>query len=99
MRPLPDCLERTIHTIVDLLESEPYSAYLKSFCTMGVTFSQFFPLSPTLTEANIGDQKGKVFLVTGGALGVGFEVCGILYQAGGKIYLAGRSEEKAEAAI
>ncbi|PVI03020.1 putative steroid dehydrogenase [Periconia macrospinosa] len=66
---------------------------------MGVTFSQFFPPSPTLTEANIGNQRGKVFLVTGGASGIGFEVCRILYQAGGKIYLAGRSEEKAEAAI
>lgn len=67
--------------------------------TMGVTFSQFFPPSPTLTEANLANQEGKVFLVTGGASGIGFELCRILYQAGGKVYLAGRSEEKAEAAI
>lgn len=66
---------------------------------MGVTFSQFFPPSPALTEANISNQKGKVFIVTGGTSGIGFELCRILCQAGGKVYLAGRSEEDANAAI
>ena len=66
---------------------------------MGVTFSQFFPPIPTLTEANLPSQKGKVFIVTGGASGVGFELCSILYRAGGKIYLAGRSEANAQSAI
>ncbi|KAL8948521.1 MAG: hypothetical protein Q9222_005302 [Ikaeria aurantiellina] len=66
---------------------------------MGVTFSQFFPPKPTLTEANLPSQKGKVFIVTGGYSGVGLELCKILYQAGGKIYIAGRSEAKAQAAI
>jgi NAD(P)-dependent dehydrogenase (short-subunit alcohol dehydrogenase family) len=66
---------------------------------MGVTFSQFFPPHPTLTEANLPSQKGKVFIVTGGASGVGFELCTILYQAGGKVYLAGRSEVNAQSAI
>ena len=61
---------------------------------MGVTFSQFFPPTPTLTEANLPSQKGKVFIVTGGASGVGFELCSILYQKGGKVYLAGRSRSK-----
>ena len=66
---------------------------------MGVTFSQFFPPKPTLTEANLPSQKDKVFIVTGGASGVGYELCTILYQAGGKVYLAGRSEAKAQSAI
>ena len=66
---------------------------------MGVIFSQFFPPKPTLTEANLPSQKGKVFIVTGGASGVGFELCAILYQAGGKVYLAGRSEVNAQSAI
>ena len=66
---------------------------------MGVICSQFFPPKPTLTEANLPSQKGKVFIVTGGASGVGFELCAILYQAGGKIYLAGRSESNAQSAI
>lgn len=66
---------------------------------MGVTFSQFFPPSATLTEANLPSQKGKVFIVTGGASGVGLELCTILYQAGGRVYLAGRSEANAQSAI
>jgi NAD(P)-dependent dehydrogenase (short-subunit alcohol dehydrogenase family) len=66
---------------------------------MGLTFSQFFPPTPKLTESNIASQQGKVFIVTGGASGVGFELCKILYHAGGKVYLAGRSEEQATAAI
>ena len=66
---------------------------------MGATFSQFFPPRPTMTEANLPSQKGKVFVVTGGASGVGLELCTFLYQAGGKVYLAGRSETKAQAAI
>lgn len=37
--------------------------------------------------------------MTGGYSGVGLELCAILYQAGGRVYLAGRSEEKAANAI
>ena len=66
---------------------------------MGVPWSQFFPPVPSLTEANLPRQDGRVFIVTGGASGVGYELCTILYQAGGKVYLAGRSETKARAAI
>ncbi|KAJ5499328.1 Short-chain dehydrogenase/reductase SDR [Penicillium expansum] len=66
---------------------------------MGVTWSQIFPPPPILTEANLPSQKGKVFIVTGGYSGVGFELCRILYRVGGTVYLAGRSEEKALDAI
>ncbi len=66
---------------------------------MGVMFSQFFLPHSTLTEANLPSQTGKIFTVTGGASGVGFELCTILYQAGGKVYLAGRSEANAQSAI
>ena len=66
---------------------------------MRVLFSQFFPPPPTLTEANLPSQKGKIFIVTGGTSGVGFELCAILYGAGGKVYLAGRSEANAQSAI
>ncbi len=58
---------------------------------MGVAWSQFYPPSPTLTERNLPNQKGKVFIITGGASGIGLELATILYQAGGKIYIAGRS--------
>jgi NAD(P)-dependent dehydrogenase (short-subunit alcohol dehydrogenase family) len=66
---------------------------------MGSTWSQFFPPAPSLIEANLPNQNGKVFIVTGGYSGVGLELCIILYKAGGKVYLAGRSEEKALDAI
>lgn len=66
---------------------------------MGLTWSLFFPPSPSLTEENLPSQEGKVFIVTGGYSGIGFELCRILYLAGGKVYLAGRSEEKAQVAI
>lgn len=66
---------------------------------MGATWSQLFPPTPTLTEKNLPDQKGKVFIVTGGASGVGFELATTLFQAGGKVYIAGRSEAKARQSI
>lgn len=66
---------------------------------MGLTYSLLFPPTPTLTEKNIPSQEGKVFIVTGGAAGIGYELCQILYQAGGRVYLAGRSETNARTAI
>ena len=66
---------------------------------MGITFSQFFPPAPVLTEKNLARQAGKVFLVTGGASGVGRELASILYRAGGRVYIAGRSEPDARRAI
>ncbi|OCL04451.1 NAD(P)-binding protein [Glonium stellatum] len=66
---------------------------------MGTAFSQFFPPSPDLTERNLPSQKGKVFIVTGGASGVGFELATILFHAGGKVYIAGRSESNAQQSI
>ncbi|KAA6408749.1 MAG: hypothetical protein FRX48_07092 [Lasallia pustulata] len=66
---------------------------------MGATWSQFFPPTPTLTEQNLPDQKGKIFIITGGASGIGFELATILFQAGGKVYIAGRSQSKAHQSI
>jgi NAD(P)-dependent dehydrogenase (short-subunit alcohol dehydrogenase family) len=66
---------------------------------MGATYSQLFPPSPTLKEQNLPNQKGKVFIVTGGASGVGLELTTILYRAGGKVYIAGRSEANAQQGI
>jgi NAD(P)-dependent dehydrogenase (short-subunit alcohol dehydrogenase family) len=66
---------------------------------MGAGLSQLFPPPPPLTEENLPSQKGKVFIVTGGASGIGYELSKILYNAGGTVYIAGRSEEKALRAI
>ncbi|CAF9936357.1 hypothetical protein IMSHALPRED_010733 [Imshaugia aleurites] len=59
---------------------------------MGVTFSQLYPPLPSLTEANLPSQKSKVFIVTGASSGQP-------YQAGGKVYITARSEEKGQQAI
>ncbi|KAK6438610.1 hypothetical protein LTR95_005182 [Oleoguttula sp. CCFEE 5521] len=66
---------------------------------MGVTYSQFFPPAPTLTEVNVPRQDRRVFIVSGGASGVGLELCRFLYHAGGKVYIAGRSAQNAQVAI
>lgn len=54
--------------------------------------TQFFPPKPTFTEKNVPMQRGKVFIVTGGNSGVGFELCKLLYGTGATIYMAARSE-------
>jgi NAD(P)-dependent dehydrogenase (short-subunit alcohol dehydrogenase family) len=66
---------------------------------MGITFSQFFPPPPTLNEKTLPSQAGKVFIVTGGASGVGQELVRILYNAGGRVYIAGRSASNAQKVI
>ncbi|KAH6988318.1 hypothetical protein BKA56DRAFT_516021 [Ilyonectria sp. MPI-CAGE-AT-0026] len=63
-------------------------------------FNQSFNIpKPPLTEENLGDQSGRVFIVTGGYSGVGLELSNILYRRNGTVYIAGRSEDKAEEAI
>ncbi|ROW07868.1 hypothetical protein VMCG_03660 [Cytospora schulzeri] len=67
---------------------------------MGNIFSQFFfiPAAP-LSEKNCPDQTGRVFLVTGGYAGLGFELCKILYAHNATVWIAGRSAAKAQRAI
>ncbi|KAJ5578004.1 Short-chain dehydrogenase/reductase SDR [Penicillium hispanicum] len=69
------------------------------FASLRNLHSQWFPPSPKFTEKDLPCQKDRVFLVTGGNAGVGFELCKILYGTGATIYMASRSKEKAEAAI
>lgn len=66
---------------------------------MGAQWSQVFPPAPTFTEENLEPQDGKVFLVTGGYGGIGLELVKILYGSQGRVYIAGRSAEKAKQAI
>ncbi|KAH8893648.1 NAD(P)-binding protein [Thozetella sp. PMI_491] len=58
-----------------------------------------FPPKPTFTEKDVPSQAGRVFIVTGGNSGVGFELCKMLYPTGAKLYMACRSKERAEKAI
>ncbi|KAH7379982.1 hypothetical protein BKA64DRAFT_240416 [Cadophora sp. MPI-SDFR-AT-0126] len=65
---------------------------------MGNIFSQCYPPAPVLTEQNCPDLTGKVYIVTGGASGIGFRLVKILYQKNATVYIAGRSLENAERA-
>jgi len=66
---------------------------------MGNALSQMFPPNASLTEANLPSQTGKVFIVTGGASGIGLALSTILYHSGGKVYIAGRSRPNFDAAV
>lgn len=62
-------------------------------------FSALFPPPPTFTDKDLPSLAGKVFIVTGSASGVGFELAKILYVAGGTVYIAARSTSRCEGAI
>ncbi|OTA54473.1 NAD(P)-binding protein [Hypoxylon sp. EC38] len=62
-------------------------------------FSQLFPPCPKFTDKDVPDQSGKVFIVTGGASGVGFEVSRILYGKNAIVYIATRTASKIQNAI
>jgi NAD(P)-dependent dehydrogenase (short-subunit alcohol dehydrogenase family) len=63
-------------------------------------WTQFFPgNNPPITESNLPSQAGKVFVVTGGSSGIGYELSRLLYRAGGKVYILSRSKKNISAAI
>ncbi|MCJ1240241.1 hypothetical protein MMC14_008241, partial [Varicellaria rhodocarpa] len=59
----------------------------------------FFPPKAPLTESNLPRQDGKVFIITGGSSGIGFELARILYYAGGTVYIMSHHERRALQAI
>ncbi|KAF5651364.1 short-chain alcohol dehydrogenases/reductase [Fusarium tjaetaba] len=72
---------------------------VKMSLNLGMRCSTVVPNKPPLTEKNLPDQKGKVFLVTGASGGLGKLLVDILYQHNGKVYLAARSQSKTEEVI
>src|SRR5690348_15287442 len=63
------------------------------------TLSAVFPPRPQFTDKNLPSLGGKVYIVTGAASGVGFELAKMLYVAGGTVYIAARSAERCEGAV
>ncbi|KAJ0423893.1 hypothetical protein BJY00DRAFT_277621 [Aspergillus carlsbadensis] len=59
----------------------------------------FLTPKPTLTEANLPDQSGKVFIVTGASSGYGLLLSTILYGHNAKVYLAARNTKKIDEAV
>jgi NAD(P)-dependent dehydrogenase (short-subunit alcohol dehydrogenase family) len=51
------------------------------------------------TEADVPDQSGKCFIVTGANAGIGFEASRVLAARGARVLLACRDKAKAEAAM
>jgi NAD(P)-dependent dehydrogenase (short-subunit alcohol dehydrogenase family) len=66
--------------------------------SLSAIWTQFFPPrnGAPITESNLADQAGKVFIVTGGSSGLGYELSRILYGAGGTVYMLTRSQEHAD---
>ncbi|KZV80273.1 NAD(P)-binding protein, partial [Exidia glandulosa HHB12029] len=61
--------------------------------------SEALPPKPKWTAKDMPDCTGKVFIVTGGNSGIGLETVKELLKKGGKVYLAARSQSKADEAI
>jgi retinol dehydrogenase 12 len=62
-------------------------------------FSALFPPAPTFTDKDLPSLGGKVYIITGAASGLGFELAKILYVAGGTVYIVARSASRCEGAI
>jgi retinol dehydrogenase-12 len=67
--------------------------------SLGTLLRQMYPPSPKWTVDKIPDLSGKVFIVTGANTGIGKETCKQLLLKNAKVYLAARSESKAQAAL
>lgn len=69
--------------------------------SLSTAWTQIFPPrnGAPLTENSLPSQVGKVFVVTGGSSGLGYQLSRVLYGAGGKIYMLTRTRQHAEDAI
>lgn len=61
--------------------------------------SALFPPSPHFTDKDLPSLTGKVYIITGAASGVGYELAKILYSAGGTVCIAARSASRCTGAI
>ncbi|TFL05015.1 hypothetical protein BDV98DRAFT_610706 [Pterulicium gracile] len=70
---------------------------------MGIAYSAYsegFPPKPHFDPGrDIPDLKGQVMIVTGGYAGIGHHTVQALLNKGAKVYIAGRSKDKAQKAI
>ncbi|UKZ92579.1 uncharacterized protein TrAFT101_007523 [Trichoderma asperellum] len=61
---------------------------------------QYWPDKPTKTEKDLPDLQGRIFIVTGGAGGIGLAVATALFHANAtRVYILGRSEAAGKTAI
>ncbi|KAJ3857003.1 NAD-P-binding protein [Lentinula lateritia] len=69
------------------------------YCYLGDQFEKWPPKPTWKAPEDVPDLSGQIFLVTGGNVGIGRETCRILVSRNAKVYLAARSEERAQTAI
>ncbi|KAH8651358.1 hypothetical protein BX600DRAFT_483765 [Xylariales sp. PMI_506] len=62
-------------------------------------FTQLYPPKAGFTENEVADLNGKVYIVTGSNTGIGKGLAGLLYSRNASVYVAARSQEKADDAI
>ncbi|RFU74767.1 hypothetical protein TARUN_7497 [Trichoderma arundinaceum] len=61
---------------------------------------QYWPGAPKKTEKDLPDLQGRVFIVTGGAGGIGLAVATALFHANAtRVYILGRSDSVGESAV
>ncbi|KAK9241352.1 hypothetical protein V1525DRAFT_392889 [Lipomyces kononenkoae] len=63
------------------------------------SITEIVPPSPTLTEKDLPDLLGKIYLVTGATSGVGIELAKILYWKNATVYVGTRSEANYDKAV
>jgi retinol dehydrogenase-12 len=64
------------------------------------TLSQFIPpWPPKFTDKDLPSLVGKVYIVTGAASGIGYELTKILYLKGATVYIAARSQARCDGAV
>ncbi|KAJ2990506.1 hypothetical protein NUW54_g8450 [Trametes sanguinea] len=73
--------------------------FVSSMQRTGTLMSQMVPPKSKFSVDQIPDLSGRIAIVTGGNVGIGYETIKALLQHNAKVYMASRSKEKAEAAI
>lgn len=64
------------------------------------TLSQFIPpWPPKFTDKDLPCLAGKVYIVTGAASGIGFQLAKILYLKGATVYISARSQARCDSAV
>jgi retinol dehydrogenase-12 len=64
------------------------------------TLSQFIPpWPPKFTDKDLPCLTGKVYIITGAASGIGYQLTKLLYLKGATVYIAARSQARCDGAI
>ncbi|SCV67144.1 BQ2448_5790 [Microbotryum intermedium] len=75
------------------------STILENIAPTSSLSTTFFPPAALFSGEDVPDLSGKVIIVTGGNAGIGYETVKVLLKKNAKVYLAARSQDKAEKAI